>query len=169
MVTHSTEWQPNSKRRGGINLQQRHERKRLTPNFANAYALLHQKTSFSPQRLCRAILPALFPAWVSPRCTIHQLGSAYANSSLREALHTLGENVFKIFAYNVKVRRKTSAPSLHFASHHDDPDKLLWLRAPIWVTGHHDTPQQLNTARTARLDDKSFNKRTLRPSAPRRL
>ena len=43
-----------------------------------------EDTLFHPQRLCRAILPALFPAWVSPRFTIRQMISAYANSTLQD-------------------------------------------------------------------------------------
>jgi len=97
-----------------------------TPHAIHSAIPLEDTPSY-PQRLCRAILPALFPAWVSPRFTIGQLTSAYANSSLQDCMHTLGQNASKLCTSAQRIVGKPGEPSLHFASHSDRPDKFQWL------------------------------------------
>ena len=61
--------------------------RRATPvNRRQAGVVPREETLFFPPGLCRAILPALFPAWAVSRYTIHQLSSSYFESSLREII-----------------------------------------------------------------------------------
>ena len=82
--------------------------RRATPVHTPSGFVPREETLFPPPGLCRAILPALFPAWAVSRCTIHQLMSTYFDSSLWEmkSSHTLGENASHYPATNLLLRER---------------------------------------------------------------
>ena len=99
-----------------------------------------------PQRLCRAILPALFPAWASPRCTIRQRRSAFADPSLQECAHSWTERTQSLLSCNQGCGRVTRAISaLRFAAR-------CARQVPLTARSHmgYRTPQQV-PAMTAAL------------------